>query len=182
MNLEALYGLVDPDMAKLMRNDYQAYAKAIVMKQGSKEFGEHGEPPVSEGCSLYLVLMCVELPVDLGELASYTARIELDPKSREDREDLRGLGASGIIRSPVFATLTPKGQMLRYTMRPRSGGTLVFTAPSRGGYVHLDARQICHGGGWKGSARMCSGSLDSLKRVARSWWRQHCAGRARGTC
>jgi hypothetical protein len=70
---------------------------------------------------------------------------------------------------------------MRYTLKTRDGRWLDFWAQDNGGYVYLEddggytgtsRRQICDGGGFRGSTIMCGAGVDCLKAAARRWRKQ----------
>ncbi|MCP3961259.1 MAG: hypothetical protein GY719_25715 [bacterium] len=99
MNYLDLLAAVDPPAAAEMRKRFapnpRPAGRAIVIGQGKQE----------DGRNLSLVVMCVATDEDLGDLATYAARVEIELTSREDRPDLQGVGVAGIITNEsVFKT------------------------------------------------------------------------------
>lgn len=71
--------------------------------------------------------------------------------------------------------------MRSYELKPRTKDPdvvrwrrLLFTMPDAGGYVRLNGRQICEGGGFMGVTVVAGPG--GLCRAARRWWRQHKRG------
>jgi hypothetical protein len=59
------------------------------------------------------------------------------------------------------------------TINSREHGEQVFRAPSAGGYVSLNDKQVCEGGGFRGATLTCG--ADDLPTAARRWWKQYLA-------
>lgn len=63
--------------------------------------------------------------------------------------------------------------MTTLTIKSRNGETFEFFVADSGGYVTLNGSQICHGGKSLGNTISCDGSIESLKSVARKWYRAY---------
>lgn len=94
MDFASLYGLVDPEIKERLAPMAGGVGRAVVMGQGE----------LDDGRKRYLVMMVIATDEDLGELATYAGRVELEKSTRKDRPDLQGYGAGGIIKSPVWQT------------------------------------------------------------------------------
>lgn len=92
-DLRDLYGMVYPEMAKMANPNPKAHGVAVTMTQGKTEAGRYRT----------LVLMVVDTDDPLTDsISQYVGRIELDADTKRDRQDLEGMGASGILKTPIW--------------------------------------------------------------------------------